>query len=362
MPFEIDTKTEMFIRCGRLCCLCLKQCGTNIEAAHIIDESKGGSDEASNGIPVCFDCHQEFPAYDDKHPKGNKFRPKELIARRDRVYELVESGAIYAQLIAERSRSARSNKNASSLMNVDRPKPSAEAKKFLHTLLSADTPPRAPARKVAILNKQDRAYVLDELTQKAADDAQAVLVLASIIDNSAFPREEAVLIAEQMVRAATLSNSIDVKAELLQGMSDTLLGSVYEGLRLAFFEEAIEVVKRDQFDEVNRIVPPLVQHINDIPPALHKDYVLALLDQARSDSYRGAPAARSALSSLPEVVARAGIQAIDADFLSWNYQRDHVKRFVKRYKHLAKPKQEQMLEDFVELPRRQFLDKHIPDE
>jgi hypothetical protein len=96
MPFEIDTKTEMFIRCGRLCCLCLKQCGTNIEAAHIIDESEGGSNDASNGIPVCFDCHQEFPAYNDKHPKGNKFRPKELIVRRDRVYQLVESGAICA--------------------------------------------------------------------------------------------------------------------------------------------------------------------------------------------------------------------------------------------------------------------------
>lgn len=362
MPFEIDTKTEMFIRCGRLCCLCLKQCGTNIEAAHIIDESEGGPNDASNGIPVCFDCHQEFPAYNDKHPKGNKFRPKELIARRDRVYQLVESGAIYAQLIAERSRSARSNKTTPALMEVDRPEPSAEAKRFLHTLLSTDTPPRAPARKLAILNKEDRAYVLDELTQKAADKALAVLALASIIENPAFPREEAVVIAEQMVRASTLSSSIDVKAELLQGMSETLLGSVYEGLRLAFFAEVIEIVKSDQFEEVNKIVPPLVQHINDIPPALYKEYVLALLDQAQSNSFRGAPAARSALTSLPEAVARAGISAIDADFLSWNYQHDYVKRFVSRYKHLARSKQQKILEDFVKLPRRQFLDKHVPDE
>jgi len=362
MPFEIDTKTEMFIRCGRLCCLCLKQCGTNIEAAHIIDESEGGSADASNGIPVCFDCHQEFPAYSDKHPKGNKFRPKELIARRDRVYQLVESGAIYAQLIAERSRSVRSNKSTPALMEVDRPEPSAEAKRFLHTLLSTDAPPRAPARKLALLNKQDRAYVLDELTQKAADKAQAVLALASIIGSSAFPKEEAVLIAEQMVRASTLSSSIDVKAELLQGMSEALLCSVYEGLRLAFFEEAIEIVKRDQFEEVNKIVPPLVRHINAIPAALHKDYALALLDQARSDSYRGAPAARSALASLPEDIAKAGVEAIDAEFLSWNHQHDHVKRFASRYKHLARPKQQKILEDFVKLPRRQFLDKHIPDE
>jgi hypothetical protein len=137
---------------------------------------------------------------------------------------------------------------------------------------------------------------------------------------------------------------------------------VYEGLRLAFFEEAIEIVKRDQFDEVNKIVPPLVQHINDIPQALYRDYVLALLDQARSDSFRGAPAARRALTSLPDVVSKAGIEAIDVEFLSWNYQHDHVKRFASRYKHLARPKQQKILEDFVDLPRRRFLDKHIPDE
>lgn len=362
MPFGIDTKTEVFIRCGRLCCLCLKQCGTNIETAHIIDESEGGSNDASNGIPVCFDCHQEFPAYNDNHPKGNKFRREELIARRDRVYRLVDSGAIYAQVIAERSRSVRSDRTAPALMEVDRPEPSAEARRFLRTLLSTEEAPRATARKLGLLNKQDRAYVLDELTQKAADKAQAVLVLASIIDSPSFPKEEGILIAEQMVRAATLSNRIDVKVELLQGVSDTLLGSVYEGLRLALFEEAIEIMKRDQFDEVNKIVPPLVQHVSDIPKALYKDYVLALLDQARSDSYRGAPAARSALASLPEVVAKAGIESIDAEFLSWNNQQDPVKRFVIRYKNLATPNQRKMLDAFLNLPRKQFLDKYVPDE
>jgi hypothetical protein len=36
MPFPPDVKSEMFIRCGRRCCLCLKQCGINIEAAHYV--------------------------------------------------------------------------------------------------------------------------------------------------------------------------------------------------------------------------------------------------------------------------------------------------------------------------------------
>src|SRR5262249_43766458 len=62
MPFSPDTKTRMFTRCMRHCCLCRKQCGTNIEAAHIIDEAAGGSNDEENGIPVCFDCHQEIVA------------------------------------------------------------------------------------------------------------------------------------------------------------------------------------------------------------------------------------------------------------------------------------------------------------
>jgi hypothetical protein len=94
MPFAPNVKTKMFIRCHRWCCLCLKQCGINMEAAHIIDEAAGGSNDEENGIPVCFDCHQEVGSYNDKHPRGNKIRPEELRARRDRVYALVEEGKL----------------------------------------------------------------------------------------------------------------------------------------------------------------------------------------------------------------------------------------------------------------------------
>ncbi|MBI2908122.1 MAG: HNH endonuclease [Chloroflexi bacterium] len=94
MPFSPATKARLFIRCNRLCCLCGKQCGTNIEAAHIIPEAQGGTNDKSNAIPLCFDCHQEIGAYDSSHPRGNSFTPAELRARRDRVYKLVESGLL----------------------------------------------------------------------------------------------------------------------------------------------------------------------------------------------------------------------------------------------------------------------------
>src|SRR5436305_1644136 len=94
MPFDTAVKTRMFVRCNRHCCLCLKHCGINIEAAHIIDEAAGGSNDEENGIPLCFDCHQEIGSYDDKHPRGNKIQPDELRERRDRVYALVADGRI----------------------------------------------------------------------------------------------------------------------------------------------------------------------------------------------------------------------------------------------------------------------------
>lgn len=92
MPFNQDVKSSMFLRCNRRCCLCHKICGTNIEAAHIVDEAAGGSNDEDNGIALCLDCHQEVGAYNDKHPRGNKFRPAELRARRDQVYKWVAEG------------------------------------------------------------------------------------------------------------------------------------------------------------------------------------------------------------------------------------------------------------------------------
>lgn len=112
MPFSREVKARMFARSMRHCCLCRKQCGTNIEAAHIIDESSGGSNDEENGIPLCFDCHQEIGAYRDSHPRGNKFSPDELQSRRDKVYELVQTG----QILPERAPEGRNQVNAAVLI------------------------------------------------------------------------------------------------------------------------------------------------------------------------------------------------------------------------------------------------------
>jgi hypothetical protein len=363
MPFSITTKTEMFVRSGRLCCLCLKQCNTNIEAAHIIDESKGGSNDADNGIPVCFDCHLAMGAYNDQHPRGNKLREEELKARRDRLYRLVDTGVIYAQIVAIRSRSEAADTAEPDLVEPSAsPDGSTEAKRFLSILLSPSGLPDAPARKLNLFNERDRAWILDQLLAKAAENAQAISIIGPIVQSPTFPQSQAVLLLEHLVRAVTLYGTVTAKAELLRACSNELLSAVYDGLRVAFFDDLISIAKKDQFDEVNEIVPALVDHVDAIPEELHKEYVMMLLDQARSNSYRGAPAARRALMALPEAVAKLGMDAMDSKFLTWNSRYDHVKRFVTQYKHLANPNQVDLLNDLMSLSDKKFLEKYMTDD
>jgi hypothetical protein len=118
---------------------------------------------------------------------------------------------------------------------------------------------------------------------------------------------------------------------------------------------------RNQFVEVNRVVPALVQHVDSMPKELYKNYVFALLAQARSESYEGAPAARRALSTLPEAVAKDCIEAIDIEFLDWNSRYDDVKEFAKRYNHLDNAKQKGILQDLLKLLRRDFAETLLPD-
>ena len=85
--FSEEDKIKCLLWCNRHCCLCGKACGTDIEIAHIIERAKENSNDIDNAIPLCYECHSEIGKYNKKHPKGNKYRPKELKARRDQIYE-----------------------------------------------------------------------------------------------------------------------------------------------------------------------------------------------------------------------------------------------------------------------------------
>ena len=81
--FSEDIKVKTLLWSYRHCCLCEKPCGPDIEVAHI----EKGKNDLDNAIPLCYDCHAKIGRYNIEHPRGNKYRPKELKTRRDQIYE-----------------------------------------------------------------------------------------------------------------------------------------------------------------------------------------------------------------------------------------------------------------------------------
>ncbi len=82
--FVAQDKIRMLLWCARHCCLCGKPCGVDIEIAHIDEKGPAAID---NAIPLCYECHARIGHYNREHPRGNKYKPDELKARREQVYE-----------------------------------------------------------------------------------------------------------------------------------------------------------------------------------------------------------------------------------------------------------------------------------
>ena len=82
--FSEEVKLKCLLWSNRHCCVCDKECGLDIEVAHI--DPKGG-EAFENAIPVCYTHHAQIGRYNKEHPRGNKYRIIELRKRREQIYE-----------------------------------------------------------------------------------------------------------------------------------------------------------------------------------------------------------------------------------------------------------------------------------
>ena len=363
MPFSRETKASVLIRSARICCLCYKVCGTKIEVAHIVAEASGGSGDEGNAIPLCFDCHQETGAYNSKHPKGNKFGVEELQSRRDQLYRLVESGALAARVVAYQTRGIRKNKKgmrAPPPVSSSAAAPSAEARGLIAQGLSGENLD-ALGLKVSLLGDRDRAAVLDTLIDQSAANAEAVEAMGAILSADILAKEEQLLIVERIVRRITLLGTTKTKAGLLERVPVEILKTADEGLRLAFFKDVIGIVKLDQFKDVNEIVRPLTEAQGAIPKDLCSEYVKALVEQADSRSWQGAPAARRALERLPPDLAKALFKFTDAHYLTWHAREKTVRDLLTTYQSAAPPSKRKLVADFLRMSPSAFIGKYDPD-
>jgi hypothetical protein len=131
---------------------------------------------------------------------------------------------------------------------------------------------------------------------------------------------------------------------------------------MALFDDVVHLIKHDQFDEVNDLVPALEAHIGSVPPELYADFVMTLLDQAGSRSHRGAPAAQRILSTLPDEMAKPALPRLDKRFLDSYGNKPFVHNFVKAFGKYADAKQRPMLKDLLKLSDQQFCEKYFPED
>ena len=78
-------------------------CGFKMELDHIDPKANGGPDTIDNAIPVCFECHAEIHAYNDKHPRGRKYRPEELKKHKEQWLNLCTKSAAFASPVPART-------------------------------------------------------------------------------------------------------------------------------------------------------------------------------------------------------------------------------------------------------------------
>ncbi len=366
MPFSPDVKARIFVRSARICCLCYKQCGTNIEAAHIKAEADGGSNNDENAIPLCLDCHQEIGAYDPRHPKGNRFTSVELKARRDQLYALVESGTIQAQIVAHRFQQSYGGGGrlvalSAAELRSELPsptEPSEEAKSVLKSALQSQALEALPL-KLGLLSENDRAYVLDTLL-KGSQEKGAMTALMSLLASDELEGNRLVSV-EQVLRRVTLSGDAESKASFMTMVPLELLESVEPGLRKAFFLDVIGIMYQNQYEEVNAVTPAVIRVQSAIPADLSPSYLKALFSQANSRAWHGGPAAKRALKLLPDDLVRITFSLLDKDIL-WSYFGGLLREFVAQNKAFWPEDQRQMFEDFVQLERFEFGKKYFSGE
>jgi hypothetical protein len=79
---------ELLTLCHRRCCICHRFCGVKIETDHMSPRDENGPSTIDNAIAVCFECHAEIHSYNDRHPRGRKFRPEELRRHKQQWLEI----------------------------------------------------------------------------------------------------------------------------------------------------------------------------------------------------------------------------------------------------------------------------------
>jgi len=88
MGFKKEEAEQLLADCGRCCCICGRL--HRVQVHHIIPKDQGGTDQISNAIPLCPNCHDEI--HSDYVPGRTTriYTPDELARHRERTIERIK--------------------------------------------------------------------------------------------------------------------------------------------------------------------------------------------------------------------------------------------------------------------------------
>jgi hypothetical protein len=214
--------------------------------------------------------------------------------------------------------------------------------------------------KLSLLDSQDRLAVLYELT-KSQQEKQATSYLFAAL-SSELPQEEIATIVNKMIRRVVLSEDFDYKANFMSTIPVDVLQLASISLINSLFRDAIDIMNRDQFKEVNKVTPAVIKIQGAIPEALIGEYVEAILSQAISGANTGRPAARKAALALPDEWATLGLQTFDKKELilraTSSTQDEFYKEFLQRYTALWPDEKRELYQDYLTLSNRKMVEKY----
>jgi hypothetical protein len=209
--------------------------------------------------------------------------------------------------------------------------------------------------KLNLLHPQDRLFVLQELIKSPQEKQGTTYLFAALSSN--LPQEELMAIVDDMVRRTTLSDNMEYKANFMSGIPVDVLRLATEQFKIAFFRDAIDIMNRNDFKDVNLITPAVIRLQEAVSEPLTEEYVKALLAQSDSGANKGEPAARKALLSLPDEWAKLGLQMIDKTQLVWGMHKFY-KEFIVQYPALWPEEKRDLFQDAMNLNRRELQKKY----
>jgi len=169
--------------------------------------------------------------------------------------------------------------------------------------------------KLALLKGIEKVWLFSSVLDAALVDDRALIGLRHLLNETNIPASAISDRITRLVRDAVFKGSIARKESILR-LGPGILKLVDADVLQAFFGSIIQLVERDQYSEVNVIMPAL-RHVQEvIPPGLYDSYIDALLGQAYSNAVAGAPAARLALQTLPNNLLTALLERLSEEWLA----------------------------------------------